>query len=173
MSRTLFFEQFTDAMLSFRKHWTLQGDNGAFMEALLILLGREKKENGLQGYNASCEQLLFLPMPSRVVMGSQYYLDKNWNYSVCFFDQLELLAGPENNRRSKSIGFHRNNDESIPWLNCWSMVRESPEWSPWIPRCFAIHFNGGNHPPAVVPPWPCKAPTFNWANSPYNPWYRQ
>jgi len=168
---------------------TLQGDNGAYNEQLLVALGAEAEARGETGYNNDCLDHLVVPRLSSDYRKTPLYLESNQNYSHCFFDVLERLAGPLNLRNlPKHIRFNplmpasdNNSDVAVPWANCWSLLRD-----PWYARpcvgardpelnCFTWHFNGmqklkENH---RYLEGVCPDPTFDWSTFQYNPKNRQ
>lgn len=162
-------EQFVTMMFSHRVRHSLQGDNGPYMENLLILLGREAESKGFHGYDNICNESLVKDRSVRQFIhdfGWQAVGEWNLNYSNCFFKQLDMLAGPWNKRTSRQIGFVSWNDKTLPLANCWTSVWQVNRTE----RCFAFHWNGGTgredgaHPATGG----CPDPTFNWSASLYN-----
>lgn len=163
--------QFIDDMLSHRGDFNIQGDNGPFMEAILMALGREASEAGKPGYKDTCRELLKIPQSAAHMSNSDQvaYTKFNEAYSKCFFYQLEQMTGNWNSRSSKHIGFSPTHGTNmLPWANCWSEVRA--RWEGWQKNCLTIHWNGYKGPGyqhSVT--GQCADAAFDWSASPYNP----
>eukprot|EP00930_Biecheleria_cincta_P098152 TRINITY_DN89832_c0_g1_i1.p1 TRINITY_DN89832_c0_g1~~TRINITY_DN89832_c0_g1_i1.p1 ORF type:complete len:781 (-),score=77.16 TRINITY_DN89832_c0_g1_i1:486-2828(-) len=184
---TDFTKRFLDSHFSYRRDFWLQGDNGPWMENLLVFLGEEAELAGLPGYKKICEEHGKLTMPSAVWLKTDFrVVEENCTrYSKCFFAEIDRLAGPYGSRTSAHIGFsktinvidgmqvlpeHTSVMDSVrvlPWANCFSHVRD--HWTGWQGSCFASHWNGpksAQHRAAVD--GTCPDPSFAWAASPWN-----
>jgi len=176
---------FLNQGLIFKEKSIIQGDNGGWMENILISLGQEVAEKGGKGYSNKCLPHLMLSEPLEKVLKrkDKLYAQKNLDYSKCFFSELSRMAGPYNMRLSKHIGFNPLMDVSdktmesrVPWANCWSHLHDPffsktcvGDLDPKV-HCFAFHWNGlskllENH---KIIHGSCPDPTFNWDASPYN-----
>lgn len=104
---TSFTKQFLDADYEYRAEFWTQGDNGAWMENILVFLGRENEEAGRPGYNNSCAKFGILPMPQPVLNEKNFTLALYLGFSFCkcFFQEFDRLAGSFGHRKSKHIGF--------------------------------------------------------------------
>jgi len=162
---------FLDVLYEHRHVFNLQGDNGPYMETILTHLGLEQAAKGHRGYEQTCHSLLVLDKPASYYVASNggEYASMNAKYSLCFFAELDRLAGPFGQRVSEHIGFTKtesNGTAMLPWANCWSDVREHhPDWPS---KCLAAHFNGLPKPNGAVVEGKCPDPTFDWDSSPYN-----
>mmetsp|Transcript_118969 Transcript_118969/g.210295 ORF Transcript_118969/g.210295 Transcript_118969/m.210295 type:complete len:392 (-) Transcript_118969:106-1281(-) len=171
--------------LTFKDKDIIQGDNGGWMEMLLIAFGDEALSRGEDGYSNKCLPHLLLDEPLEKVLNrtDDYFARKNQNYSKCFFAELDRLAGPYNQRfKSDHVAFNpllnvdnKVSYSSIPWANCWSHLhdpfyaKKCVQWNATT-SCFAFHWNGlskllENHTEVRGT---CPDPTFRWDLSPYN-----
>ncbi|KNC52308.1 uncharacterized protein AMSG_01139 [Thecamonas trahens ATCC 50062] len=135
-------EAFRAVFFARHKQFTLQSDNGSFMETMLEFLGAEAELNGLPGYDGKCGKLAVLDIPAGKLAKIDFstYEATMLAYSECFFPELGRLAGPYNERKSSFVNFVAHTDER-PWANCWGGLRlNHPD--EWRSRCFGIHLNG-------------------------------
>mmetsp|Transcript_14361 Transcript_14361/g.26132 ORF Transcript_14361/g.26132 Transcript_14361/m.26132 type:complete len:572 (-) Transcript_14361:11-1726(-) len=190
---TNFTRQWLYELFEFRKGFYLQGDNGPYMEMMLIALGREAEANGKPGYQNACLGWMTLDRPNTKMQFDQIKFKGNMYYD-CFFKELGRLAGDYGGRQSKHIGFSptyfwdggrvllpndlKGSDKQIyPWANCWSNPRKF--WTNIWENCFAFHWNGAKEDPNIVHARKsshermavkgCPDPTFNFETSPYHP----
>lgn len=186
MKPTAFIKEFLDAFFEFRYDWWTQGDNGPWMENILVFIGREAQAAGHIGYDNSCAEHGKLLMPSGVLLRKDKPLAESngTRYCKCFFDQFERLAGTYGWRKSRNIGFSRTylaDDKEylpqhtdfwsahhvLPWVNCFTHVRSS--WANWGQNCFAYHWNGDKSlTQRAVVKGTCPDPSFDWASSEWN-----
>eukprot|EP00930_Biecheleria_cincta_P018725 TRINITY_DN14487_c0_g2_i1.p1 TRINITY_DN14487_c0_g2~~TRINITY_DN14487_c0_g2_i1.p1 ORF type:complete len:767 (+),score=70.73 TRINITY_DN14487_c0_g2_i1:81-2303(+) len=184
---TEFTRDYLDLHYGYRRDFWLQGDNGPWMEVMLVYLGQEAEAAGRPGYTNSCAELGILTKPSALIV--QENLTKaiiiNTKYSRCFFQELDRMVGTINSRNSLHIGWSKsaivtNNEERLPrdndllssknvmpWANCFSWVRQT--WTDFEHNCFAHHWNGVKTDTRdSVVDGKCPDPTFDWKNSPWN-----
>lgn len=181
-------KQFLDEIFEYRTGFYLQDDNGAYLETLLTLLGREANATKGKVYDGMCKKYMVLDKPDRDLRSSNY---THWQlvnrlYTQCFFNQLDALVGTYGVRESRIVGFtptfvttptgsqllpsdmHFEFYNPGPWANCWQSVRNF--WTLPAANCFAINWNGekeGNNVEQVQ--GTCPDLTFPWHASPYNP----
>lgn len=131
---------------------SLQGDNGPYMEEILVALGHEADASGRsRGYSGRCTSLLRVSDTVAAdfaggTVATPQYIAQNLDYSSCFFEELDRLAGPAHARDSMHIGFNSRRDvgeDQLPWANCWHPLRlGSGEAHAALKRCLAFHWNG-------------------------------
>eukprot|EP00930_Biecheleria_cincta_P018729 TRINITY_DN14487_c1_g2_i1.p1 TRINITY_DN14487_c1_g2~~TRINITY_DN14487_c1_g2_i1.p1 ORF type:complete len:791 (-),score=68.62 TRINITY_DN14487_c1_g2_i1:29-2377(-) len=185
---TAFTREFLDLHYEHRTDYWLQGDNGPWMEAMLVYVGREAEAHGRPGYGHICAQHGILSMPSSELLRVNMALtvEKATAYSTCFFNELDRLAQTFGNRVSTHIGWSKvwmkNGYEDIvpedndllnskrvvmPWANCFTHVRD--HWKGWQQNCFAFHWNGVKSADRKQDPTgTCPDPSFDWRSSPWN-----
>eukprot|EP00930_Biecheleria_cincta_P018730 TRINITY_DN14487_c1_g3_i2.p1 TRINITY_DN14487_c1_g3~~TRINITY_DN14487_c1_g3_i2.p1 ORF type:complete len:490 (-),score=53.07 TRINITY_DN14487_c1_g3_i2:29-1462(-) len=194
---TDFTREFLDVHFGYRVDFWLQGDNGPWMEAMLVYLGREAEASGRPGYKNICAKHGILTMPSWafVKQNLEAALQTSTEYSKCFFGELDRLAHKFGHRVSKHLGWSKvrkardsaemlpqHNDllhldqAVMPWANCFTHVRD--HWKDFEQNCFAFHWNGvkstthitGMHGEESVAgvKGTCPDPSFDWRSSPWN-----
>lgn len=189
---TEFTRTYLDLHYSYRVDYWTQGDNGPWMEAMLVYLGREAQEGGRRGYDNHCAEHGIFTMPSGVLLrvDIQAAIANTTRYSECFFRELDRLTRGFGHRKSKHIGFSKTGyslekkttgdgvklpehtdllvrDRLMPWQNCFTHVRAS--WLGFERNCFAYHWNGDKSQKrdgSVT--GTCPDPSFDWNSSPWN-----
>lgn len=185
---TGFTSDYLDLHYGYRRNFWLQGDNGPWMEVMLVYAGQEAEAAGRPGYANTCAEHGMLTMPSWMLLKENLTaaIVNSTRYSTCFFRELDRLVGQMGSRASKHIGWSKTNRSTqsqdkfpkdndlldpaplvAPWANCFTWVRDT--WTDYQQNCFAYHWNGAKVAKSkAVVTGTCPDPTFDWKSSPYN-----
>lgn len=181
---TNFTKKFLEEFFEWRYNFLIQGDNGAWMEMLLIAIGREDKN---RPYYGNCAMHLGLGEYSSAWLNDHdlnKLIKQNRLYSDCFFHALDILAGSFGHRKSRHIGFsptyYAPNPQAIyqyvdlpdkltPWANCFNYLRWRKNNRPYL-NCLFLHWNGPKEGMFnAIRGGQCPDPSFDWHAWKYNP----
>eukprot|EP00930_Biecheleria_cincta_P095944 TRINITY_DN8782_c0_g2_i1.p1 TRINITY_DN8782_c0_g2~~TRINITY_DN8782_c0_g2_i1.p1 ORF type:complete len:772 (-),score=64.58 TRINITY_DN8782_c0_g2_i1:82-2397(-) len=157
---TPFAREFIDAHYGYRGEFWTQSDNGPWMDVILVFIGREAELAGQVGYKNICKKHGLLNMTMAVFnhMYPREAWERGFRFCTCFFAELNRMAGPYRDRKSKQIGFTKTSyfwkgqqmlpansnilhpKRVMPWANCFDYVRQS--WPQPVQNCLAYHWNG-------------------------------
>lgn len=184
---TAFTREYLDLHYSYRVDYWTQGDNGPWMEAMLVYLGREAEATGRPGYGNQCAVHGKFTMPSGMLLrvDKEEAIRNTTRYSQCFFIELDRLARTFGHREARHVGYSKvrlktehgemlpehndllSSDHVMPWANCFTHVRD--KWDRFEKNCFAYHWNGAKlATQQATATGICPDPTFDWKSSPWN-----
>eukprot|EP00930_Biecheleria_cincta_P038846 TRINITY_DN26706_c0_g1_i1.p1 TRINITY_DN26706_c0_g1~~TRINITY_DN26706_c0_g1_i1.p1 ORF type:complete len:823 (+),score=82.31 TRINITY_DN26706_c0_g1_i1:103-2571(+) len=188
---TDYTREFLDFQYAYRKDFWTQGDNGPWMETMLVYLGREASAAGRPGYDKVCQEHGILQSSSGMLMKTNptVWVENGTRYCQCFFREIDRLAGTWGHRKSEHIGFTKpfvvvdgreffpdwtdilSPLRVTPWANCFSWVRQA--WPRPAQNCFIFHWNGAKSDKRGQIAGTCPDPGFKWESSPWNFMNRQ